>query len=95
MPALVLGILSLVIPYVGWILGIIALVQAKTAKRAIQQNPSLQGQGMATAGKVMGIISLIIWLGVVGSIFLAAIVFVLVNNLDGGNSTATILAHAF
>ncbi len=54
--ALVWGILSLLI--CGFILGFVAIVQASKASRAIASDPRLGGQGMATAGKVLGIIGI-------------------------------------
>lgn len=52
--ALVLGILSLI---TGVLLGILAIVFGVIAKRRIEENPSLGGEGMAKAGLIMGIIS--------------------------------------
>ncbi len=59
--ALVLGICSIVFScgVVGLILGIIGLVQAKKANNAIQENPSLDGAGMAKAGKITSIIGIV------------------------------------
>jgi len=56
--SLVLGILSLVV--CGPILGTIAIVKANEAQRAIAHNPELEGAGMATSGKVLGIIGIAI-----------------------------------
>lgn len=56
--ALVLGILALVVPYLGFILGIIAIVFARKAKNEINQTGE-QGRGFATAGLVCGIVGTI------------------------------------
>ncbi|WP_228100960.1 DUF4190 domain-containing protein [Paenibacillus donghaensis] len=53
--ALVLGILSLMIPYVGFILGIIAIVLASLAFKEIRQRNE-GGKGLAVGGLVCGII---------------------------------------
>jgi hypothetical protein len=62
--ALILGILAFFC--CGLVLGPMAIVNANKAKEAIAMDPSLQGGGMATAGMVLGIISLI--LNVIGVI---------------------------
>lgn len=56
--ALVLGILSLVIPWVGFILGIIAIVYYLKAKKAIKITNE-KGNGMALAGLICGIIGIL------------------------------------
>lgn len=76
--SMVLGILGIVIPYVGWILAIIAWVLGAKARNRIREDPSLQGKGMATAGFVLGIIGTI---GLLLVVILAAVVFVLVSDL--------------
>lgn len=53
--ALVLGILSLVVPYVGLILGIVGIVFAKKALYEIATQ-NLGGKGMAVAGLTTSII---------------------------------------
>ncbi|WP_397386232.1 DUF4190 domain-containing protein [Paenibacillus sp. VCA1] len=53
--ALVLGILSLMIPYVGLILGIIAIVLACLSFKEIKQRQE-GGRGLAIGGLVCGII---------------------------------------
>lgn len=50
--ALILGILSIVIPYVGIILGIIGIVMATKALR----EPGEPGRGLAVAGRVCSIV---------------------------------------
>jgi len=53
--SMVMGILSLIIPYVGLILGILAIVYARKASKEIE-NTGQAGKGFATAGLVTGII---------------------------------------
>lgn len=62
--SLVFGILAFFI--CGIIFGVVAIQKADEAKTAIAADPSLTGEGMATAGKVLGITALVIWgLGIV------------------------------
>lgn len=58
--ALVLGITSLIIPYIGLILGIIAIVFANQAIKMIKQTKEA-GHGMAVAGLVCGIVGVAIY----------------------------------
>jgi len=59
----------------GIILGPIAIVLAKTARRKIQDDPELGGDGLATAGLVIGIVDTALWaLGIIiGIIFLLVV----------------------
>jgi Domain of unknown function (DUF4190) len=54
--ALVYGILGLFICNI--ILGPIAIIKANNAKAAIAADPTLKGAGMATAGTVLGILDI-------------------------------------
>jgi hypothetical protein len=56
--SLVLGIIGLV--FCGVVLGPLAIWQATNAKNAISRDPVYGGGGMATAGMVLGIISLVL-----------------------------------
>ncbi|WP_182199653.1 DUF4190 domain-containing protein [Paraliobacillus salinarum] len=58
--SLVLGILSIVIPWIGFILGIIAIVLANKAFKEIAQY-QLAGRGMAVAGLTTGIVGTAIY----------------------------------
>jgi len=61
--SLVLGIVGVVIGTFlcsGLVLGPLAIWQASSAKRAISSDPMYGGGGMATAGMVLGIISLVL-----------------------------------
>ncbi|MBD0381950.1 DUF4190 domain-containing protein [Paenibacillus sedimenti] len=53
--SMVLGILSIIVPYIGLILGIIAIVFSRIASKEIQARGE-QGKGFAIAGLVCGII---------------------------------------
>ncbi len=68
--SLVMGILSLVTYYGAILLGILAIVFARSAKQKIaDSNGRREGLGMAKAGMIMGIIGLAVW----GAIILMAI----------------------
>ncbi|MEK4851945.1 DUF4190 domain-containing protein [Paenibacillus sp. FSL H7-0756] len=58
--ALVLGILSIVIPYVSILFGITAIILASLAFKEIRYSYE-QGRGLATAGLVCGIVSTFIY----------------------------------
>ncbi|MEN1988285.1 DUF4190 domain-containing protein [Paenibacillus hubeiensis] len=58
--ALVLGILSIITPYVGLLIGIAAIIFASLSLKEIQRNLE-QGRGMAIAGLVCGIIGTLIY----------------------------------
>jgi len=45
----------------GIILGPVAIVLAKKARRKIQEDPELGGDGIATAGLVIGIVDTALW----------------------------------
>ena len=93
--ALVFGILALAVPYVGIVFGIMALVFAKKADRAIAASGGqLQGRGMVMGGRIVAVIGLIVW-GVALLIVGSAVVFVLVSNLGAADSeTAPNIAFA-
>ncbi|MFQ5844001.1 MAG: DUF4190 domain-containing protein [Planctomycetota bacterium] len=57
--SLVYGILAFFI--CGIIFGIVAISKANQAQKATASNPTLSGAGLATAGKVLGIITLVLW----------------------------------
>lgn len=58
--ALVLGILGIVVPYIGIIMGIIAIVFAKLSMDQIRMTGE-EGRGMAIAGLVCGIVSTVLY----------------------------------
>ncbi len=59
--ALVLGILSLLAPF-GIVLGIIAIVLGSLARKEIQADPGLEGDGMALAGIITGAVGSVLFL---------------------------------
>jgi hypothetical protein len=70
--SLVCGIIGVAVGCTGLVLGIIALINAKNARAAIAANPGAYGgEGMATAGHVLGIIG-VIWGGIIALYFVAA-----------------------
>lgn len=92
--SLVMGILALVIPYIGFIFAFIGLSAGKKALQAVAASGGrLQGDGMAKAGRIMAIVSLVLY-GVLFLIVLAAIVFVLVANLSKEPAQVALLASA-
>ncbi|WP_408894199.1 DUF4190 domain-containing protein [Paenibacillus taichungensis] len=58
--ALVLGILSIMIPYLGFLIGIVAIVFASISLKEIRLRME-QGKGLAIAGLVCGIIGTAIY----------------------------------
>ncbi|WP_020619961.1 DUF4190 domain-containing protein [Paenibacillus daejeonensis] len=70
--ALVLGILSIVIPYIGLLFGIVAIVFASMSFKEIRLRQE-QGRGMAVAGMVCGIIGTAIY-GIILLIVVIAII---------------------
>ncbi|WP_018750964.1 DUF4190 domain-containing protein [Paenibacillus sanguinis] len=58
--SLVLGILSVIIPYFGFILGIIAIVLSSLSFREIKRTNE-QGKGLGIAGLVCGIIGTVLY----------------------------------
>jgi hypothetical protein len=58
--ALVLGILSIMIPYLGFLIGIVAIVFASISLKEIRLRME-QGRGLAIAGLVCGIIGTAIY----------------------------------
>jgi hypothetical protein len=57
--ALVYGLIGLV--FCGVILGPVAISKASAAKRAMASDPTLGGEGLATAGMVLGIVDLVLF----------------------------------
>ena len=57
--SLVFGILAFFL--CGIIFGLVAIQKADEAKTAVAADPSLTGGGIATTGKVLGIIALVVW----------------------------------
>jgi uncharacterized Tic20 family protein len=57
--ALIFGILGLLVFAI--IFGPLAIWQATKARKAIQEDPELGGGGRATAGLVLGIVAIVLW----------------------------------
>ncbi|MGG4268185.1 DUF4190 domain-containing protein [Peribacillus simplex] len=57
--SLILGVLSLLIPFIGIILGILGLIFASKSKKEINLTGE-SGKGLVTAGKVCSIIGIIL-----------------------------------
>ncbi|WP_239618107.1 DUF4190 domain-containing protein [Cohnella mopanensis] len=70
--ALVLGILSIVLPYVGFLIGIVAIIFASISFKEIKRNQE-QGRGMAIAGLVCGIVGTAIYAIIILIVVIAAI----------------------
>jgi hypothetical protein len=73
--ALVLGIVSICIPLVGIVTGVIAIILGILGMKEVDRsNGMLKGKGMAIAGLVMGIIALvgyILYIIFVGAVFMS------------------------
>lgn len=69
---LILGILSIIVPYIGFILGIIAIIFASISLKEIK-NKNEQGRGLAIAGLVCGIVGTVLY-GIILA-FLVAFLF--------------------
>jgi hypothetical protein len=57
--SLVFGILAFFI--CGIIFGLVAISKANDAKKAIAADPRLGGEGLATTGRILGILALVLW----------------------------------
>lgn len=92
--ALVLGIAGVVLFPVGLILGTLAIIYAVKGRKELQRLPAgTPGDGMATAGLILGIVGLVVGL-VGGVVVLSAVVFVLVSNLGEGSGQLPQVAFA-
>ncbi|GGF62653.1 hypothetical protein GCM10010912_04720 [Paenibacillus albidus] len=58
--SMVLGILSIVIPYIGFLFGIVAIILAAISLKEIRRTYE-EGRGMAIAGLVCGIVGSLIY----------------------------------
>jgi hypothetical protein len=72
--SLVLGILSIVIPYVGFILGIVAIVFASLSFKEIKRKGE-QGKGLSIAGLVCGIIGTAVYGVIIVLAIIAIVIF--------------------
>ncbi|WP_231891387.1 DUF4190 domain-containing protein [Paenibacillus swuensis] len=72
--AFVLGILSILVPYVGFVLGIIAIILGKKALNRIKQTGE-PGHGLALAGFICGIVGTALYALIIGFFVVAFIFF--------------------
>ena len=101
--SMVCGIISIVVcwlPFVGLILGIIALVLSGKARRAAADEPGRYATGMATAGLVCGIIGtvlgglyLIYW--VVAVVFIKAAIDEGIKEYEGARLVWDVVARRY
>lgn len=70
--ALIFGILSILIPYIGFIPGIVAIIVSSLSFKDFKQKGE-QGRGLSIAGLVCGIIGTVIW-GLVTLIVVIALI---------------------
>jgi Domain of unknown function (DUF4190) len=75
--ALVLGILSLVIPYIGFIFGIIGLILANISVKEITVSGQ-SGRGLAIAGRVTSIICLALY----GVVIIIVLIFLAIYSFS-------------
>ncbi|WP_340015899.1 DUF4190 domain-containing protein [Paenibacillus sp. FSL K6-1318] len=73
--SLVLGILSLTIPYLGFLIGIVAIIFASLAFKEIRIRME-QGKGLAIAGLVCGIIGTAIYTVLIVLFLFVTMIFV-------------------
>lgn len=57
---MVVGICGIIMPFAGFILGIIAIGLSASARAEIREQPEVGGGGMAVAGMVTGIVGLVV-----------------------------------
>lgn len=72
--ALVLGILAIVLPYIGFVIGILAIIFASISMKEIKRTQE-QGRGMAIAGLVCGIVGTVLYAIILLIVVLALFVF--------------------
>ncbi|WP_458460062.1 DUF4190 domain-containing protein [Paenibacillus sp.] len=72
--SLVLGILSITIPYLGFLIGIVAIIFASLAFKEIRLRME-QGKGLAIAGLVCGIIGTAIYAVIIVFVVFFAVLF--------------------
>ena len=84
--SLVLGIAGFVV--CPLICSVLAIVFGTQAKNRIRQDPTLQGEGMAQAGFILGIIGL-----AVGVILLVIVILAAANNSSSSSSLGAAVSH--
>ena len=78
--ALVLGILAIVVPYIGFLFGIIAIILSSISLKEIRIRQE-QGRGLAIAGLVCGIVGTIIYAILILAFILIIIAASSLNNV--------------
>lgn len=73
--AMVLGILSIVVPYIGLIIGIVGIVFSSLSLKEIKRTGE-QGRGMAIAGMVTSIIGTVLYAIILFFIIIALVFYV-------------------
>ena len=63
--ALICGICSLVLPWVGFIFSVLAIIFGSVGISQTGRNSELGGRGMAIGGLICGIISLLVWVPII------------------------------
>ena len=58
--SLVTGILGILIPFIGGLFAITAIVLGIISMKQIKKDPDLKGRGMAIAGLILGILSIVL-----------------------------------
>ncbi len=81
--AMVLGIVSIVLPYIGFIIGILAIIFSAISLKEIKRTGE-QGRGMAIAGLVCGIVGTVIYAIIILLIVFA--IFFYADSYDSFNS---------
>src|SRR5437764_4009018 len=81
--SLVLGIAGFVV--CPLVCSVLAIIFGQQAKNKIRQDPSLQGQGMAQAGFILGIVSLAF-----GVILLIVVIIAAANNSSSSSSLGAV-----
>jgi hypothetical protein len=65
----IVGVMFFFFPVIGLIPAVLALFLSSTARKRLAADPSLEGRGLATAGRVLG------WVGVgIGILWLAIVI---------------------
>jgi hypothetical protein len=60
--ALVCGICGLVLPWIGFLLSVLAIIFGGVGMAQTSRDPSLGGRGMAIGGLVCGIVAIVLWI---------------------------------
>ncbi len=77
--ALVLGILSLVVPYIGFLIGIAGIIVSALSFKDMKKSGE-QGRGLAIGGLITSIAGTLLW----GLIVLIFAVFLIIGFSEGG-----------